>query len=77
VTTWRVSTATPQMGMFWLGTVDKPELIGVSILPCDETNRAHARAQAMADALTAFDEATTEPRRRLLPRLPAIKGWSP
>jgi len=55
VTTWRVSTATPRLGQFWLGTADKPELIGVSILPCDETRLPLARVQAMVTALNDFD----------------------
>jgi len=45
---WRVSTATPQLGTYWLGVDDKPELIGVSMLPCDETRLGFQRAQAIA-----------------------------
>jgi len=52
---WRVSTATPQLGVYWLGVAGKPELIGVSMLPCAETRLGLQRAEAIAEAMARFD----------------------
>jgi hypothetical protein len=60
VTVWQRSPgrANTRDGVYWIGTADRPELIGVSFEPCPETTRPLDRVEAIVDALNQFDDAS-------------------